>query len=273
MPTAVRAKISDNHHQLIGSNHASNIFYAFVFILANTFVKQSKKSMSDSKELSSSSKGGLMVFTGFSPMLSKGFPKSGNRQYEESERAMKGDAFSMEVKLDGERLLAHIGGKTRSKVYMHARRLEDFTDSYKPLGEAIRNSIKYDISCILDGEVLPWDLESKVVIPFGANKTVALEELKYEEDMSRDLNPPPLSRVLKYIVFDIVFLNGPDAATLISKHVEGRDKKSFPQLSYTNGDGDISSLPLAIRRCILEDVLDKKESRYSSFMRLPLLFA
>lgn len=214
-----------------------------------------------------------MIFTGFSPMLSKGFPKSGNRQYEESESAMKGDAFSMEIKLDGERLLAHIGGKMSSTVYMHARRLEDFTDSYKPLGKAICNSIKFNISCILDGEVLPWDLESNVVIPFGANKTVALEELKYEEEMSRGLNPPQLSRVLKYIVFDIVFLNGPDAASLISKHIEARDKKAFPQLSYTNSEGDITSLPLAIRRCILEDVLDKKENRYSSFICVPLRFA
>jgi ATP-dependent DNA ligase len=185
---------------------------------------------------------------------------------------MHGAAFCIEVKLDGERLLAHIGGRSTPRVFMHARKLEDFTDSYKPLGRDIRSSLKYDVSCILDGEVLSWDLDSNVPVPFGANKTVALEELNHEEALSRGQNPLPLSRKLKYMIFDVVYLHGPDAALLVAKHIEGRDKKILPDLPSVVTEGDITTLPLAIRRNILEDLLQQKEKRLLIFYLISFSF-
>jgi ATP-dependent DNA ligase len=76
-------------------------------------------------------------------MLSKGFNKCGDMQYLMAEKAMKGEPFGMEVKIDGERILAHIK-KSKSTENLNEFRLftrnsSDYSDIYCVLGGLIRN--------------------------------------------------------------------------------------------------------------------------------------
>ena len=119
---------------------------------------------------------------------------------------------------------------------------------YSPvLGPSIRRAIaRYDVDVILDGEVVSWDNERQETIPFGINRTVAIQRRLWlkrhcllderdlnlhegEEDVnvmraSADKPTKPTDEPeagadcwLKFIVFDILYVGGPDAARLISE--------------------------------------------------------
>ena len=83
-------------------------------------------------------------------------------------------AFSIETKLDGERMLVHYDS-TAGTVKIHSRRNNWYSKGYSPvLGRGIRAAFghnKFDL--ILDGEVLAWDNTDKETIPFGFNRTIA----------------------------------------------------------------------------------------------------
>lgn len=119
---------------------------------------------------------------------------------------------------------------------------------YSPvLGPSIRRAIaRYDVDVILDGEVVSWDNERQETIPFGINRTVAIQRRLWlkrhcllderdlnlhegEEDVnvmraSADKPTKPTDEPeagadcwLKFVVFDILYVGGPDAARLISE--------------------------------------------------------
>ena len=93
--------------------------------------------------------------------------------------------------------------------------------------------------------MLAWDNENKMVIPFGRNKSVAKIAEKFGDDSKY---------WLKYVVFDIVYLEGPSSLEIIQKHIENRDRSINPEVIAMTKDGDLCHLPLAIRKEILKDI-------------------
>jgi bifunctional non-homologous end joining protein LigD len=84
------------------------------------------------------------------------------------EKAMKGDPFLMDVKLDGERMMIHIKDNS---VQMFTRNNNDYTNLYHPLGEIVMKNVAVS-SCILDGEVLGYDGIQGKFTDFGGNKVL-----------------------------------------------------------------------------------------------------
>ena len=202
-------------------------------------------------------------------MLSKGFNKCGDMQYLMAEKAMKGEPFDMEVKIDGERILAHIK-KSKSTENLNEFRLftrnsSDYSDIYSILGSEILRSIKYDIDCIIDGEVAAWDSEFHEKLPFGSNQTVARGEIEYNQlllEKRDDNSNSALTKWLKFTAFDIVYINGPKSSDIISRNISCRNKFIISDSSYPPTPGDITNLPLIIRQAILEEIIEPFKDRY-----------
>lgn len=124
--------------------------------------------------------------------------------------------FLIEEKLDGDRMLMHmVDGKFR----WHTRRRRDYTLVYgenvhigsltKHLSNAFHENVK---SIVLDGEMVAWDKERNLVLPFGTLRSAAIQEaLKQFDvvDVYEGNNSWPL-----FIIFDILHLNGRDLTSL-----------------------------------------------------------
>jgi DNA ligase-4 len=198
---------------------------------------------------------GIKLFTCYSPMLAKGFPQSSFGQVDSVEEAMKGKPFLMDVKLDGERLSVHIGDEGE-QVRMFTRRGNDYSNKYACLGEYIRASVMAaggaGTRCILDGEALAWDDNVQCYVPFGNNLGVGKAEQEQwysallssgrgtsstssaNSSSSSSARPVPprapegwdrnLKQWLMFVVFDIVFLEGPRAKHVIQGALEKCNK-------------------------------------------------
>ncbi|KAL7568203.1 hypothetical protein ACA910_004205 [Epithemia clementina (nom. ined.)] len=168
--------------------------------------------------------------------------------------AMKHPVFSIETKLDGERMLVHYH-RLGKLIKIHSRQGVWFSNIYSPvLGPAIRRAVEeWDLDLILDGEVLAWDNAKKETVPFGNNRTVAklrrqwmssqrlldvrdknvhltdsdIREFPMSMDFAHkdELFPDLAGRDcwLQYIVFDVLYVGGPKAreflATTISPYL------------------------------------------------------
>ena len=193
-------------------------------------------------------------------------------------------AFLCETKLDGERIIAHI---KRGIVTLHSRRDNWYSSMYSPvLGPNLRRSLKYDIDCILDGEVIAWDNKKLEVIPFGQNKTVAKARREYlkeagkldERDCNlhqgiddervlgadafnlyiKDMDTEALNTVgsncwLKFVIFDVLYIGGPDAGEALDCI------RPFKATSCLQG-GSIIQLDLFRRRTILHHIISVMEN-------------
>jgi ATP-dependent DNA ligase len=86
--------------------------------------------------------------------------------------ALRFPAICAEVKLDGERMLAHV---LDGKVTIQTRNRNWYSDLYSPvLGAPIRRALSnHRVNVILDGEVMAWDNVRKDLVPFGSNRTIA----------------------------------------------------------------------------------------------------
>lgn len=149
------------------------------------------------------------------------------------------------------------------------------------LGPGIRRAItRYDVDVILDGEVIAWDNARKEIIPFGINRTIANVRRKFlaqhnrldERDMDLHANEVDINVVppgaqpggrgpndepeagadcwLKYIVFDILYVGGPDAAKLIKEATGAKGAVDT---------GSILSLDGFDRKKILYRLIDQQE--------------
>jgi DNA ligase-4 len=120
-------------------------------------------------------------------------------------------AFWIEEKLDGERMQLHMmedpaspGGRkfgywsrrAKDYTYLYGKSYEDIGALTKYLKEAFDSRVK---SVILDGEMITWDAEADIILPFGTLKTAALAEAQTMEE--NDARP-------MFRVFDILYLNG-----------------------------------------------------------------
>ncbi|SCU87585.1 LAME_0D10682g1_1 [Lachancea meyersii CBS 8951] len=138
----------------------------------------------------------------FAPHLAKRLHIS----YEKVCAKLKND-FLLEEKMDGERIQLHYmenGGRLR----FLSRRGTDYTHLY---GESIHRGVisqflkfREEVNdCVLDGEMVSFDKERKVVLPFGIVKTAAVEEIINASSSIEKEGYRPL-----YMVFDLVYLNG-----------------------------------------------------------------
>lgn len=202
-----------------------------------------------------------------------------------SSLCLKHPVFSCEIKMDGERILSHV---KRGIVKIQTRNSVWYSKLYSPvLGPSLRRAIeKYDVDVILDGEVISWDDVKKKTISFGYNRGVAKtrrdfmrrnglldlrdtnlhNDEKEEEgmkimtdaltagfDKGREIEfdegiEPGKGVWLKYVVFDILYLGGPEATKVIS---DAFDPFQCSSLIPPN-TGSILNLDLWKRRRILE---------------------
>ena len=91
---------------------------------------------------------------------------------------------------------------------------------------------------------------------FGENQSVSKKEKDFQEQMSLSIvrnnksAPLPLTRWLKYVVFDLVYLSGGGSKQLLDK--------SLSKFSLPTEDakvGDLTKYPLVVRRDLLTEVM------------------
>ena len=166
--------------------------------------------------------------------------------------ALQFPVFCAEIKLDGERMLYHIQD---GKAVAQTRNGKLYSRLYSPvLGPGLRKALtKYRVNVILDGEVESWDNGRKQLIPFGSNRTVAINRQDYlkkqglletidqnmHENTDGSITDPNVQVLgealgflktqsgqfdndqvpgkecwLQYLIFDILYVDGPDAQKL-----------------------------------------------------------
>jgi DNA ligase N terminus/ATP dependent DNA ligase domain len=161
-------------------------------------------------------------------------------------------AFTIETKLDGDRMIMHYE-RDGSLVKFHSRRNKWHSTGYSPvLGPAIRKAFGWnDLDLILDGEVISWDNCRQETVPFGFNRMIAKKRHEYmgrnglldhrDRNLHKDEQDSTVYNALtswdgksssdesadltgrecwlQYIVFDVVYVGGPGAADFLSKTV------------------------------------------------------
>lgn len=136
----------------------------------------------------------------FVPQLAKKMTIS----YEKISAKLNND-FLIEEKMDGERIQVHFM-EYGNKIKFLSRRGVDYTHLY---GENIKsgtvaNCLQFDSNvrdCVLDGEMVTFDTDRDVVLPFGMVKSSARQALTTEGICSQDHRP-------MLMVLDLVYLNG-----------------------------------------------------------------
>ncbi|KAF0728901.1 hypothetical protein Ae201684_013470 [Aphanomyces euteiches] len=179
----------------------------------------------------------ISPFQVFTPMLAK------RVTFGDCTKAMNGNPFYMEPKLDGERITCHVkrkeDGSTR-EIQLFSRNGINYTEKYGPcISSYVNAQVRSDVDCILDGEMLVWDSIEFRYYPFGSLKTVASEQ-------PQGINP---HRWMCYVVWDVVYLGGPAASKLISD--------TCPGVSTSN----IMGLPLSSRLGLLDRIFTSSPNR------------
>lgn len=204
--------------------------------------------------------------------------------------ALNFPAFCAEIKLDGERMLYHIQD---GKAIAQTRNGKLYSRIYTPvLGPALRQALsKYRVNVVLDGEVESWDDGRKQLIPFGSNRTVAINRQFYlakhgmVEDIDQNLHEnadgsitdPNVQRVgdalrflkdqsgkfdddhepgkecwLQYLIFDILYVDGPDVKKLFRDCL--MDESTIEA-------GSLTDYTLLQRKIILHQLITNQPSR------------
>jgi hypothetical protein len=188
-------------------------------------------------------------------------------------------AFSIETKLDGERLLVHI--RRDGVVKMHTRHSNWYSDIYSPvLGPALRKAVgRYNnLDIVLDGEVLGWDSGREETIPFGNNRTIAkgrarwMEKHGHIDDRDKNIHndDPEFKSMnqknnwnnhdsthplddgecwLEYQAFDVLYVDGPGAEEFLNDIVS-------PSAKPSSRSGSIIGLTAFERKKILYRLID-----------------
>lgn len=103
----------------------------------------------------------------------------------------KMDKFSIEEKLDGERIQAHYNGKN---IILFSRRMEDITKQYPDVAAACRKNVKAK-KYIIEGETIPVDSKGR----FRPFQLLMKRRRKY--DVKRYIKEIPVC----YFVFDVLY--------------------------------------------------------------------
>jgi len=138
---------------------------------------------------------GLQLFTlgqPIRPML------AGRKPYQELKKILINQEVMIETKFDGERIQCHFMSDGNVKFF--SRNAVDYTYLYgKSLRDLMLEHVHGVKACILDGELIVWDLQNNCAASFGQNKTVALEDTP--------------GKCLCYVVFDILYIETGEGQT------------------------------------------------------------
>eukprot|EP00978_Attheya_sp_CCMP212_P029441 scaffold104590_cov61-Attheya_sp.AAC.1 len=179
---------------------------------------------------------------------------------------------------------------TFAHCFIQTRNATWYSHLYSPvIGPALRKAIgNYDVDVILDGEIISWDDARKEAIPFGVNRTIAkargewlrrhgkLEDVDlnlhdededvnvmstamfrgfdkpYERDKNDNEDEPGSDCWLKLVIFDILYVGGPDADKLLSSSKHPFENKISP--------GSILNLDCFQRKKILYHLIEPQEN-------------
>jgi len=150
------------------------------------------------------------------PMLakpSKGLGEVGER--------LSGKRFTGEWKYDGERAQVHV--ISRDKIFIYSRNSENMTEKYPDAIEAVKESLSEDVeSCIIDAEMVAWDQEKKVILPFQALSTRGRKNIKIED----------IKVNVCLFAFDCMLCNG---VPLVKETLEARREKLWKMMKPIEG--------------------------------------
>lgn len=206
------------HDKILGLYHEKALeIYFHTNNLREVFIKLRDKSTDLSSHL-------YTLGQPIRPML------AGRKPYQELKKLLTNAEVFVETKFDGERIQCHF--TQNDDFFLYSRNAVDYTNMYsKALKDVITNNIKGLRACILDGELIVWDIENMCQGRFGQNKTVALEDTP--------------GKTLCYKVFDILYMetaNGEcvdlmprpivDRKALLEKHINSVQNKFEVVKSY-----------------------------------------
>ncbi|WP_277051302.1 ATP-dependent DNA ligase [Ruania albidiflava] len=163
-----------------------------------------------------------------------------------------GPDWSIEMKWDGQRVLAHVA---ETGVQIWARSGRDITSSYPELAEL---DVHAD-SALLDGEVVALDGEGR--------PSFALLQPRMQASRSAEIAAAARQQRVHYLVFDVLEANGQDLTRqpytdrrdLLARLVEPTEHVQVPEVF----DGDLEAALAASKAYGLEGVLAKHPgSRY-----------
>lgn len=170
--------------------------------------------LTDPEQRLDDGEGGISLMSCFQPQLAHFSLPTFQKMVDRMRVTEEDPDFWIEEKLDGERMQLHMeedesvpGGK---RFAFWSRKAKDYTylygNGFKDESSALTRHIEDGFdprvrNIILDGEMITWDPESDMMIPFGTLKTAALEQQKnpYSDKMR------PLFRV-----YDCLFVNDQD---------------------------------------------------------------
>ncbi|ELR07087.1 hypothetical protein GMDG_08264 [Pseudogymnoascus destructans 20631-21] len=155
---------------------------------------------------------GVTLMQCFQPQLAQFQMHSFHRMVDNMRPTPEDTEFWIEEKLDGERMQMHMveddsvpGGrrfgfwsrKAKDYTYLYGSGFEDENGAITShLKKAFDSGVR---NLILDGEMITWDPEADIMVPFGTLKTAALSE---QRNPFAGNGPRPLFRI-----FDIIYLN------------------------------------------------------------------
>merc|ERR1719401_3125258 len=99
------------------------------------------------------------------PMLAK--PSKGIGEVVER---LTGVRFTGEWKYDGERAQIHV--MSRDHIFVYSRNSENMTEKYPDVIQVVKDTLCDDVqSCIIDSELVAYDLDQKKILPFQVLST------------------------------------------------------------------------------------------------------
>ncbi|OBT61116.1 hypothetical protein VE03_10828 [Pseudogymnoascus sp. 23342-1-I1] len=177
---------------------------------------------------------GVTLMQCFQPQLAQFQMHSFQKMVDNMRPTPDDTEFWIEEKLDGERMQMHMveddsvpGGK---KFGFWSRKAKDYTylygSGFEDENGAITRHLKdaFDLgvrNLIIDGEMITWDPEADIMVPFGTLKTAALSE---QRNPFAGNGPRPLFRI-----FDIIYLNDEPLT-----HYTLRDRRRALERCITN---------------------------------------
>ncbi len=156
--------------------------------------------------------GGVTLMQCFQPQLAQFQMHSFQKMVDNMRPTPEDTEFWIEEKLDGERMQMHMmedpsvpGGRrfafwsrnAKDYTYLYGSSLDDENGAItRHLKDAFDHAAK---NLILDGEMITWDPEADIMVPFGTLKTAALSE---QRNPFAGNGPRPLFKA-----FDVLYLN------------------------------------------------------------------
>lgn len=129
--------------------------------------------------------------------------------------------FTCEYKYDGERAQVHYIDKDNIKVF--SRNLENMTEKYPDVVQIVKDQIMEDaVECIIDSEVVAYDIENKKILPFQVLTTRKRKDVEIEN----------IKVKICLFPFDLICCNG---VPMIREPLETRRKILYSLLKPQEG--------------------------------------